>query len=82
MFGDQRGVVQGQDAREELLKGINTLADTVACTMGPKGRNIIIQRLYNQSRTTKDGVTVASEFFLPDPIQDIGAQLIKEALLS
>lgn len=79
MFGDQRGVVQGQEARKELLKGINILADTVACTMGPKGRNIIIQRLYNQSRTTKDGVTVASEFFLPDPIQDIGAQLIKEA---
>lgn len=79
MFGDQRGVVQGQEARKELLKGINTLADTVACTMGPKGRNIIIQRLYNQSRTTKDGVTVASEFFLPHPVQDIGAQLIKEA---
>jgi chaperonin GroEL len=79
MFGDQRSVISKQEAREELLKGINLLADTVAYTMGPKGRNVILQRHYNQSRVTKDGVTVASEFFLKDPVQDIGAQLIKEA---
>lgn len=79
MFGDRRGVVSGVDAREKLRQGINLLADTVACTLGPKGRNVILQRVYNKSRVTKDGVSVANEFFLEDAIQDIGAQLIKEA---
>lgn len=79
MFGDQRSVESQQAARNRMLKGINLLADTVAYTMGPKGRNVILQRHYNQSRVTKDGVTVANEFFLKDPVEDIGAQLIKEA---
>jgi chaperonin GroEL len=79
MFGDRREVVSGVEAREKLAEGINLLADTVACTMGPKGRNVIMQRVYNKNRITKDGVSVADEFFLSDPVQDIGAQTIKEA---
>jgi chaperonin GroEL len=79
MFGDRRRVLSGKENREELRKGVNLLADTVSCTLGPKGRNVICQRVYNKSRITKDGVTVAGEFFLEDPIQDIGAQIIKEA---
>jgi len=78
MFGDRREVISKKEARDQLKQGINTLADTVACTMGPKGRHVIVQRIYNDSRVTKDGVTVASEFFLNDPVQDIGAQLIKK----
>ena len=79
MFGDRREVITGNEAREELRQGVNILADAVACTLGPKGRNVILQRVYNKSRVTKDGVSVASEIFLDNAIQDIGAQLIKEA---
>lgn len=79
MFGDRRKVSEEKDSRKKLKAGIDLLADTVASTMGPRGRNVIIQRKYNSSRITKDGVTVANEFFLEDPIEDIGAQLIKQA---
>ena len=79
MFGDRREVITGNEAREQLRQGVNILADAVSCTLGPKGRNVILQRVYNKSRVTKDGVSVASEIFLDNAIQDIGAQLIKEA---
>jgi len=79
MFGDKREVIKGEEARQKLQQGINILADTVACTMGPKGRNVILQRVYNKSKITKDGVSVANEFFLDDAIMDIGVQLVKEA---
>lgn len=79
MFGDRRRVVSDVEARERLKRGVNKLSNTVASTLGPKGRNVICQRVYNQSRITKDGVTVAGEFFLEDPVEDIGAQMIKEA---
>lgn len=79
MFGDRRKVEFGESARNKMMQGVNTLADSVACTMGPKGRNVFIQRVYNKSKVTKDGVTVANEFFLDDPIEDMGAQAIKEA---
>jgi chaperonin GroEL len=79
MFGDRRGVVSGKEVRDRLLAGVNLLADTVAVTLGPKGRNVILQRIYNSSRITKDGASVAEDFFLADPVEDIGAQLIKQA---
>jgi chaperonin GroEL len=79
MFGDRRGVVQGKEVRDKLLAGVNLLADTVSVTLGPKGRNVILQRIYNSSRVTKDGVSVAEDFFLADPVEDIGAQLLKQA---
>jgi len=79
MFGDRRGVVSGKEVRDKLLAGVNLLADTVSVTLGPKGRNVILQRIYNSSRVTKDGVSVAEDFFLVDPVEDIGAQLLKQA---
>ena len=78
MFGDRRKVISGKEGKKKLLAGVNLLADTVSTTLGPKGRNVILQRVYNNSRVTKDGVSVADEFFLEDPVEDIGAQLIKQ----
>ena len=60
MFGDRREVITGNEAREELRQGVNIIADAVACTLGPRGRNVILQRVYNKSRVTKDGVSEAS----------------------
>ena len=78
MFGDRRKVIKGEEARTKLLAGVNLLADTVAYTMGPKGRTVMIQRIYNNSKSTKDGVSVANEFFLEDPVEDMGAQTVKQ----
>lgn len=66
------------EARTELAKGINILADAVKSTLGPKGRNVIIQKEYGQPTITKDGVSVAKAVNLPNNFQDIGAQIIKE----
>ena len=68
----------GQDAREEMLGGINILANAVKVTLGPKGRNVVIQKSFGAPRTTKDGVTVAKEIELSNARQNTGAQLIKE----
>ena len=68
----------GGDAREEMLAGINTLANAVKVTLGPKGRNVVIEKSFGSPRTTKDGVTVAKEIELSNKQQNVGAQLIKE----
>ncbi|MBO5779710.1 MAG: chaperonin GroEL [Muribaculaceae bacterium] len=65
-------------AREELKKGVDALADAVKVTLGPKGRNVIIDRKFGAPHITKDGVTVAKEIELEDPFQNMGAQLVKE----
>ena len=65
-------------AREELKKGVDALADAVKVTLGPKGRNVIIERKFGAPHITKDGVTVAREVELEDPFQNMGAQLVKE----
>lgn len=65
-------------AREELKKGVDTLADAVKVTLGPKGRNVIIDKKFGAPHITKDGVTVAREIELEEPIQNMGAQLVKE----
>ncbi len=65
-------------AREELKKGVDALADAVKVTLGPKGRNVIIDKKYGAPHITKDGVTVAREIELEDPFQNMGAQLVKE----
>ena len=65
-------------AREELKKGVDELADAVKVTLGPKGRNVIIEKKFGAPHITKDGVTVAKEIELEDPFQNIGAQLVKE----
>ncbi len=66
------------DARDQLKKGVDTLADAVKVTLGPKGRNVIIDRKFGAPTVTKDGVSVAKEIELSEPIENMGAQLVKE----
>ena len=66
------------DAREELKKGVDALANAVKVTLGPKGRNVIIEKKFGAPHITKDGVTVAKEIELAEPMQNLGAQLVKE----
>lgn len=67
-----------EDARQKILKGVRTLADAVKVTLGPKGRNVIIDKSYGTPHITKDGVTVAKEIELEDRFENIGAQMVKE----
>ncbi len=66
------------DARSKMLKGVNTLADAVKVTLGPKGRNVVIEKSFGAPRTTKDGVSVAKEVELEDKIENMGAQMLRE----
>ena len=68
----------GADARERMLQGVDILANAVKVTLGPKGRNVVIEKSFGAPRTTKDGVTVAKEIELEDKFQNMGAQLIRE----
>ena len=67
-----------QKARESMLKGVNTLADAVKVTLGPKGRNVILDKSFGSPTVTKDGVTVAKEIELEDKFENMGAQMVKE----
>ena len=67
-----------EEARKSILNGVNTLADAVKVTLGPKGRNVIIDRSYGAPNVTKDGVTVAKEIELSDKFENMGAQMVKE----
>jgi len=66
------------DARNRMLKGVNTLADAVKVTLGPKGRNVVLEKSFGSPRITKDGVTVAKEIELEDKFENMGAQMVKE----
>src|SRR6201991_1018254 len=66
------------DARNRMKKGVDTLADAVKVTLGPKGRNVVIEKKFGAPAITKDGVTVAKEIELEDPIENMGAQMVKE----
>src|ERR687893_1007698 len=66
------------DARQRMLRGVNTLADAVKVTLGPKGRNVVIEKSFGAPRSTKDGVTVAKEVELEDKFENMGAQMIRE----
>src|SRR6476659_9880868 len=68
----------GADARDKLLRGVDILADAVQVTLGPKGRNVVIDKSYGAPRTTKDGVTVAKEIELADKFENMGAQMVRE----
>ncbi len=68
----------GSDAREKLLSGVDILADAVKVTLGPKGRNVVIEKSFGAPRTTKDGVTVAKEIELSDKFENMGAQMVRE----
>ena len=66
------------DARNRMLAGVNILADAVKVTLGPKGRNVVIDKSFGAPRITKDGVSVAKEIELEDKFENMGAQMIKE----
>jgi len=72
-------LIFGADARLELMKGVEQLSDAVKSTLGPKGRTVVIEKAFGGPHITKDGVTVAKEIELEDPIQNAGAQMVKEA---
>ena len=74
-----KDIIFGKDAREKILAGVKQLADAVSATMGPKGRNVLIEKSYGGPTVTKDGVTVAREIDLEDKFENMGAQLVKEA---
>ncbi len=67
-----------QDARDRLLRGVDILADAVKVTLGPKGRNVVIDKSFGAPRITKDGVTVAKEIELEDKFENMGAQMVRE----
>jgi chaperonin GroEL len=71
-------IVTGTSSRQAILRGVNTLADAVKITLGPKGRNAVIEKKFGAPIITKDGVTVAKEIDLPDPLENMGAQMVKE----
>jgi chaperonin GroEL len=73
-----KDVFFASDARDRMLRGVNTLANAVKVTLGPKGRNVIIEKSFGAPRSTKDGVTVAKEIELSDKFENLGAQLIRE----
>src|SRR3978361_757497 len=66
------------DARDRMLRGVDILANAVKVTLGPKGRNVVIEKSFGAPRITKDGVTVAKEIELSDKFENLGAQLIRE----
>src|SRR5436190_959680 len=71
-------IVTGENSRQAILRGVNTLADAVKITLGPKGRNAVIEKKFGAPIITKDGVTVAKEIELQDPLENMGAQMVRE----
>ena len=71
-------IIYGEDARKALMKGVDQLSDTVKITLGPKGRNVVLDKKYGAPLITNDGVTIAKEIELADPFENMGAQLVKE----
>src|SRR2546428_4759544 len=71
-------IVHGEDSRQAILRGVNTLADAVKITLGPKGRNVVLDKKFGSPTITKDGVTVAKEIELEDPLENMGAQMVRE----
>src|SRR5213596_4022037 len=71
-------IVHGEESRQAILRGVNLLADAVKVTLGPKGRNVVIEKKFGAPTVTKDGVTVAKEIELSDPLENMGAQMVKE----
>jgi chaperonin GroEL len=71
-------IIYGEDSRHKILRGVNSLADAVKVTLGPKGRNVVIDKKFGSPTITKDGVTVAKEIDLKDPLENMGAQMVRE----
>src|SRR6202049_3030016 len=71
-------IVYADDSRQAIMRGVNQLADAVKVTLGPKGRNVVLEKKYGGPTITKDGVTVAKEIELRDPLENMGAQMVRE----
>src|SRR6476646_2331223 len=71
-------ILYGEDARQRVLRGVNKLADAVKVTLGPKGRNVVLEKKFGSPTITKDGVTVAKEIELEDSLENMGAQMVRE----
>lgn len=74
-----KDIIQGEDARKKLKEGVDKLANTVKATLGPKGRNVILDKKFGSPQITNDGVTIAKEIELSDPFENMGAQIVREA---
>jgi chaperonin GroEL len=73
-----KNIIYGEEARQRVLKGVNKLADAVKVTLGPKGRNVVLEKKFGSPTITKDGVTVAKEIELEDSLENMGAQMVRE----
>src|ERR1051325_2303255 len=71
-------IVHGEESRQAILRGVNLLADAVKVTLGPKGRNVVLEKKFGSPTITKDGVTVAKEIDLVDAMENLGAQMLRE----
>ncbi|MFQ5926630.1 MAG: TCP-1/cpn60 chaperonin family protein, partial [Terriglobia bacterium] len=71
-------VVHGEESRQAIQRGVNVLANAVKITLGPKGRNVVLDKKFGPPTITKDGVTVAKEIELKDPLENMGAQMVRE----
>src|SRR5438105_14673074 len=71
-------ITYGDESRQAILRGVNGLANAVKVTLGPKGRNVVLGTAFGSPTITKDGVTVAKEISLPDALENMGAQMVKE----
>src|SRR5262245_20980623 len=71
-------ITYGDESRQAILRGVNRLADAVKVTLGPRGRNVVLDKKFGAPLITKDGVTVAKEIELEDPYENMGAQMVKE----
>ena len=77
-MANAKQIVHGEDSRRAILRGVNQLADAVKITLGPKGRNVVLDKKFGSPTITKDGVTVAKEIELQDPLENMGAQMVRE----
>src|ERR1019366_6031230 len=71
-------IIHGEESRHAILRGVNQLADVVKVTLGPSGRNVVLNKKFGSPLITKDGVTVAKEIELQDPLENVGAQMVRE----
>ena len=71
-------IIHGEESRAAILRGVNQLADAVKITLGPKGRNVVLDKKYGSPTITKDGVTVAKEIELKDSMENMGAQMVRK----
>jgi chaperonin GroEL len=77
-MANAKQIVHSEQSRQAILRGVNKLADVVKITLGPKGRNVVLDKKFGSPAITKDGVTVAKEIELEDPFENMGAQMVRE----